>query len=722
MHHHFIFLTLTLAILLTACEPAKKVHDIPHVDLANLLEITFNPDTPIPETNHLNTGFADKGAWFGYHLPADSTTFGGFTGPYIIAGEYPVYLAKHLAQLTISEKVDGEWITCPYTQAIEMSYYPGRLVQMLTTEYLKVEITLSFATAQTACITYAIANTSNTNKELKLEWVGKLLPYKNDLQVSFNPKGVDIDFKGTNETWNYMTHEGSHFTMIFDRDILATVNGDKYLLTADEPINLKKDENLNLGLLQSYSFTDEELRQFKQNATELFAQASNIHHTNKNFWDGQIAKVKARVGTDISALQTGLKALMTLNTNRRRPAGRILTEGIVPSTFYKWFNGVWAWDSWKQSVGLAPYMPEVAKNNIRSMFDYQVQADDADRPWDEGMIVDCIFYYDDTEGSGNWNERNSKPALSAWAVWNVFEQTADTSFIKEMYPALVRYHNWWYRNRDHDGNGICEFGGTIHPLNVKSKDKYGVVQDHRIEAAAWESGGDNFIRFDEDFGVKMLDNYHNNKLVGYSMNQESVDLNSFLVAEKHYLAMMAQLLGKKDEAEQYLGEADKVTDFIRKNMFDEASGFFYDVDIDSKKVLVERGKGSEGWIVLWAKVATPDQAKAVMETIMDTAQFNTYVPFPTSAKDNPRFDPTGYWRGPVWMSPVWFGLKGLKNYGYDAEAEQLAKKVLQNAEGLSTKGMPIRENYHPLTGEGLSCYNFSWSAAHTLMILHEFQE
>ena len=44
------------------------------------------------------------------------------------------------------------------------------------------------------------------------------------------------------------------------------------------------------------------------------------------------------------------------------------------------------------------------------------------------------------------------------------EATADTAFVEEMYPQLLHYYHWWYLDRDHDSNGICEFGsvdGTI---------------------------------------------------------------------------------------------------------------------------------------------------------------------------------------------------------------------------------------------------------------------
>ncbi|MCF2640786.1 hypothetical protein I6E31_12550, partial [Fusobacterium varium] len=97
---------------------------------------------------------------------------------------------------------------------------------------------------------------------------------------------------------------------------------------------------------------------------------------------------------------------------------------------------------------------------------------------------------------------------------------------------------WWYTNRDHNKNGVAEYGGMVHRFNNSPEEI--------ILAAAWESGMDNAVRFDvegygkDDIGVKVFENKDkNSKLVGYSINQESVDLNSFLYAEKIDLAQMA---------------------------------------------------------------------------------------------------------------------------------------------------------------------------------------
>jgi len=44
-------------------------------------------------------------------------------------------------------------------------------------------------------------------------------------------------------------------------------------------------------------------------------------------------------------------------------------------------------------------------------------------------------------------------------------------------------------------------------------------------------------------------------------------------------------------------------------------------------------------------------------------------------------------------------------------------KLIHNVEGVLNKGTPIRENYNPITGKGLEAENFSWSAAHYLLLL-----
>ena len=332
-------------------------------------------------------------------------------------------------------------------------------------------------------------------------------------------------------------------------------------------------------------------------------------------------------------------------------------------------------------MALALFEPELAKDQVRTMFDFQDE---------HGMIADCIFR-DTLIERHNW--RDTKPPLAAWAVKKIFDQTGDTDFVAEMFPKLEKYHYWWYENRDHNQNGLCEYGST----------------DGTRIAAAWESGMDNAVRFDEATLVK-------NNEGAWSLTQESVDLNAYLYAEKNFLADLASILGKDQIAQQFKQDASVLGEQIREVFYDEGSGYFYDINTDDNSHI--KVIGPEAWITLWAGVADSVQAESVKNIIMDSLHFNTYVPFPTLSASHPEFNPQrGYWRGPVWLDQAYFALDGMKKYGFEEEYIFMKNKLLANAEGVLNSNAPIRENYHPISGKGLNANHFSWSAAHILLLL-----
>ena len=324
------------------------------------------------------------------------------------------------------------------------------------------------------------------------------------------------------------------------------------------------------------------------------------------------------------------------------------------------------------------YNPEMAKDEMRTLFDYQA---------DNGMVPDFISY---NKAHNNW--RDSKPPVAAWGTMNVYRESGDKEFLAQMYGPLMKFHNWWFAERDHDRNGICEYGST----------------DGTLIAACWESGMDNGVRFD---GAQMLQNGEN----AWSMNQENICLNSFLYKEKLILAEMADILGKTDDAKQLREGAEVIRNFVQTKMYDEETGFFYDTRIGTGEFI--KVMGAECWLPLWAGIATKEQAAAVKEKMMDPEKFNSTLPLGTLDISHPRLRPVrGYWRGPVWVDQVYFGITGLRNYGYDREADYLVEKFINNAQGLTIDG-PIHENYNPLTGEALNSPNFGWSSAVIIKML-----
>jgi putative isomerase len=426
-------------------------------------------------------------------------------------------------------------------------------------------------------------------------------------------------------------------------------------------------------IFPEYSWEDEK----KQIASVNFDSILKTRKTEKNeqiktLVENQKKQFKDSIYSEILA-----KAVLTMQNNWRIPAGEIAFEGMFPSYHYSGFNGFWSWDTWKQAVGVSFYDTRLAKQQMKQMFEFQ---------YEDGFVADVVYR------NGGHNLRDTKPPLSAWAVAKIFEKDNDLEFVKYMYPKLKKYHQWWYAKRDHDKDGLCEYGST----------------DGSLIAAKWESGMDNAIRFDDSIIVK-------NGEGAYSLDHESVDLNSYLYAEKLYLAQLAKALGNADDS-QYTKEAEALKARIQTQFFDPQDGWFYDTNLDGDKFI--KGAGSEGWTALWAKVATQEQATDVKFRMMDPGKFFTEVPFQTMSADHEKFDPLrGYWRGPNWLDQAYFGVKGLRNYGFDDDADKATVQIFKGAEGLLEKGKAIRENYHPISGKGLNAKNFSWSAAHIIMLL-----
>ena len=120
----------------------------------------------------------------------------------------------------------------------------------------------------------------------------------------------------------------------------------------------------------------------------------------------------------------------------------------------------------ENAAAIGRWEPELAKDHIRALFDYQTE---------EGMIPDFVSRIKYIN-----NLRDTKPPLASWAVEEIYDADGDLAFVEEMFDRLLRYHNWWYAYRDVDQNGLCEYGAT----------------DGTLQAAAWESGMDNAVRFD----------------------------------------------------------------------------------------------------------------------------------------------------------------------------------------------------------------------------------
>ncbi|WP_020496696.1 MGH1-like glycoside hydrolase domain-containing protein [Sciscionella marina] len=709
--HRFIAL-LAAAVVGATCfgtAPAGA-RPSPSPGFADVLNRQGTPQSAqVPSANPVNV-FSDAGAWHAYALPVkgDTSAYGGFTGPLYLAQEGPWYLSKAFTKIALTDE-SGHTIPLP---APSVHSYPGRLGQTYRLPGLELDLDLRFVSARTALVRARMHNHSPRPRTLGVSWQGRLLrpdsePMRSAPSLHPGPDGVRVDFAKVNKPEKFVTSGTEQFHVGHPEPVSTQVHGDSYRTNRRAPLRLAPGGSQGLSWGESYTFTKAE-RDKEANALRFATHLPALAAARVDQrWADYLRRGLAGVAP--GQRRTAVKAIETLTTNWRGPAGDLHDAGITPSLTESDFSaGYWPWDSFKEAVGVSRFAPELAESVLRSVYRHQFTAKTPNRGQDAGMLPDVVMYTTPSEGT---NERNTKPPLGAWAVWQTFRQSHDRAFLREMFPKLLAQHEWWYRNRDHDHDGLAEYGATVDPRNDTEK--------AQVEAAAWESGMDDAPRFDKGAGLRVLKNRDaHGTVVGYSLNQESVDLNAYLVADKRYLADIARTLGKATQAHRFTEQADSTTKLIRDPMYDMKTGFFYDTDLATRRPLVERGKGTESITPLWTTIATPEQAARVRQSLTDPQQFDTAIPFPTVARNSANFDPNGYWRGTTWVDQVYFGVRALENYGYRADARTARLKLLSNAAGL-TGDAPIRENYNSVTGQGRNATNFSWSAALLLELLAE---
>lgn len=615
--------------------------------------------------------FADLGNWHGYGLnnPADLSMAGGLRGPVFNVGCKGglQWLSDCFEKLTLTD-VQGNPLGS--IRITTTQYLPGTLIQKMKTGNLDVTLQEMAVTDKSTMILYTLSNTGNHEQSFKVALSGKITHGGAILKQEAGNLHITMD------------DNRHHFFFSLPQEMKISRLSEKDYKAESKTITLPPGKSITLNSFGTFApFSDQDTTLARHNSLKKIS-SEQYRKENKDRWNGYLNKLLGQATPYMQEdryRKWAVKALMTLNTNWRSAAGDLKHGGIVPGSGH--FDAFWAWDSWEHAAAAALYEPELAKDQMRTMFDYQTP---------EGMIYDLISVNKQENGTAC-----SKPPIAGWATYMVYRQTGDVEFAREMLPKLLKYHQWRYKYRDHDQNGLCEYGGT-RP---------------QVYLGQWESGMDVAVKFD---GAKMLKNAPE----AYSMDQESIELNSYLCAEKFYLAALADATGDKETATRLKKEGADLRKLIQDKFFDTETGYFYDRKVGTGELV--KVIDISGWIPLFTQVATPEQAAAVRKNMLAPELFGTYFPFSSLNHKHPQYDPgKGYFRGQTWLNYTYFGIRGFKNYGYMEDARKYTTQLPDKLKGIADPGIPIRENYHSETGEGLSAMHFSWSSSFSLLLLTE---
>jgi hypothetical protein len=299
----------------------------------------------------------------------------------------------------------------------------------------------------------------------------------------------------------------------------------------------------------------------------------------------------------------------------------------------------------------------------------------------------------------NWRSRSSgsadrsQPPVGAFVVLKLFERLGDLELLRQAYPYLQRWHDFWTApgpggrpRRDGNDDGLLEWGSDA-ALVGKSVPSWEKTASGRMRAG-WESGQDDLpdwddVPFNEETGT-------------LAMN--CLDLNSLYALDAWCLAEIAAVLGRPLDIERYRAQYERTKALINGRLWNEKDGFYYDRFWDGRFSV---HKAASAFFPLIARIPDEARAQRMLKHLLDPKQFWGDFVIPSISRDDPAFRPENQqsWRGAIRPVANYFVYQGLKAYGFDAVAAEFARKSAEmflrswQSFGLSP------ENFDSLTGE-----------------------
>lgn len=403
----------------------------------------------------------------------------------------------------------------------------------------------------------------------------------------------------------------------------------------------------------------------------------------------------------------------------------------------------WLWDSCFIAIGLRHYDIERAQTEILSLLRGQ---------WQNGMLPHMIFlsgreFRRDHNVWRSWVNPYSpddattsgitQPPLVAEAVVRIGEKLSlaeRRSWYRMVFPALLSYHQWLYRERDPHNEGLVlqihpwETGLDNTPPWVKELhehqlpmwiraftklrlEKVGNLfrRDIHYVPAAHRLGTFDALAFYSTQRRLRRKNYSIDRVLTHSLfSIEDLTFNCILIRANQHLQAIAKSL-RIELPEELLASMAK-TEAALEQLWDPYSSQYYSRNFVTHKALKESSIAT--LLPLYAGCISEERAAQLIKLLENSHLFGPAYPVPSVPVNSAWFNPVAYWQGPTWINTNWLIIDGLRRSGFKDHADALAESTLE----LVQKG-GMNEYFNPLNGEPVGAPNFSWTAALTIDLL-----
>ena len=386
----------------------------------------------------------------------------------------------------------------------------------------------------------------------------------------------------------------------------------------------------------------------------------------------------------------------------RPPQGPLQHPSIAPSLPGKEYSAeLWDWDTLWTTRGLFAYakaareadlhdsdlhdrIAEHARGSLLNFLDHQAPS---------GRIPLMISAAHPDGGPlaslARREQNQAKPVMAQLALL-IADETGSADWLRPHFDRLLRFHDSWISNNQ-SSTGLLVWGDDV------------------------AIGNDNDPT---TFGRPFF-------------SSANLLLNCLFYQDLLAAKTLSERLARPQQEQQRLAtQADQLAHAMRTQCWDPRDSFYYTVDVqctDKRAELIPdipRGMSMSwsslplriqvftGFLPLWCGLATPDQAHALIRTnYLADDRFRAAYGVRSLANRETMYslvfssNPSN-WLGPAWIIVNYFVWKGLAQYGFTAEAEELADKTVHLLTASLAQDGSLNEYYHPDTGAGLSHKGF----------------
>ncbi|MFI2101801.1 amylo-alpha-1,6-glucosidase [Isoptericola sp. NPDC019693] len=395
---------------------------------------------------------------------------------------------------------------------------------------------------------------------------------------------------------------------------------------------------------------------------------------------------------------TAMRSAMALNANydeRSRQSFLVWGWGRGGAENDSIFTG---WDSAWDAITALTVDPDLARQHERVLF---------------------------ASGGPRYDQLHAGP-MHAYAVMRIFDATGDRELVEQAYPALVEFFDKlpeWDVNDD----GLLEAPYDGDPSKVGNHLGLDDLPVYLAADRIAKEGGSGDERDNTDLTDVALTSY-------YALMADS-------------LTELATALDRPDDARRFAAVLDRTKRAANDTLWDDERGMYLDRNLD----------GTWGNVVtptifypLFGGLATPERAqRTVEENLLDPDQFWGEYAIPSISRDDAEYCANGdvsatsspkytyylgwgeentceQWRGAVWPPMNATVYDGLKRYGLDGAAGELAtKSTSMYLDSWDENGF-FPEYFDPEPGQVINASAvdsawryYTWSNVMPLMAVHE---